>query len=228
MASPRWLDGHEFEQAPGVDDGQEDWHAAVHGVSKSRTWLSDWTEPIPVFLSGEFQGQRSLVGYSLWGRKELDTCEWVIAQGHTGPGQLVSLSVSISFYNNTLNVLSAYPTLFQCANSNNNSNLALILCSMHCLHSSYELGVGNGNPLQCSCLENPMDRGAWSTTVHGIMKELAWLNDWAYELNCIHNTFMRSIVLLSWLYYWGYEVIGKWRCLPRVTELVSSGAGIQT
>ena len=127
MASPRWLDGHEFEQAPGVDDGQEDWHAAVHGVSKSRTWLSDWTEPIPVFLSGEFQGQRSLVGYSLWGRKELDTCEWVIAQGHTGPGQLVSLSVSISFYNNTLNVLSVYPTLFQCANSNNNSNLALTL-----------------------------------------------------------------------------------------------------
>ena len=27
-------------------------------------------------------------------------------------------------------------------------------------------GVGNGNPLQYSCLENPMDRGAWWTTVH--------------------------------------------------------------
>ena len=27
-------------------------------------------------------------------------------------------------------------------------------------------GVGNGNPLQCSCLENPMDRGAWRTIVH--------------------------------------------------------------
>ena len=26
---------------------------------------------------------------------------------------------------------------------------------------------GNGNPLQCSCLENPMDRGAWWATVHG-------------------------------------------------------------
>ena len=30
---------------------------------------------------------------------------------------------------------------------------------------------GNGNPLQCSCLENPMDRGAWSATVHGVAKE---------------------------------------------------------
>ena len=30
---------------------------------------------------------------------------------------------------------------------------------------------GNGNPLQCSCLENPMDRGPWWATVHGIAKE---------------------------------------------------------
>ena len=31
-------------------------------------------------------------------------------------------------------------------------------------------GEGNGNPLQYSCLENPMDRGAWQVTVHGIAK----------------------------------------------------------
>ena len=29
-------------------------------------------------------------------------------------------------------------------------------------------GEGNGNPLQHSCLENPMDGGAWRTTVHGV------------------------------------------------------------
>ena len=29
-------------------------------------------------------------------------------------------------------------------------------------------GVGNGNPLQYSCLENSMDRGAWRATVHGV------------------------------------------------------------
>ena len=29
---------------------------------------------------------------------------------------------------------------------------------------------GYGNPLQCSCLENPMDRGAWRATVHGVTK----------------------------------------------------------
>jgi len=29
-------------------------------------------------------------------------------------------------------------------------------------------GGEHGNPLQCSCLENPMDRGAWQATVHGV------------------------------------------------------------
>ena len=32
-------------------------------------------------------------------------------------------------------------------------------------------GVGNGNPLQYSCLENPMDRGAWRATAHGVAKK---------------------------------------------------------
>ena len=35
------LDGHEFEQAPGVGDGREAWRAAIQGVAKSWTRLSD-------------------------------------------------------------------------------------------------------------------------------------------------------------------------------------------
>ena len=34
-------------------------------------------------------------------------------------------------------------------------------------------GEGNGNPLQYSCLENPMDGGGWQATVHGIAKSQA-------------------------------------------------------
>ena len=34
--------------------------------------------------------------------------------------------------------------------------------------SGRSFGVGNGNPLQCSCLENSMDRGGWRATVHGV------------------------------------------------------------
>ena len=38
-------------------------------------------------------------------------------------------------------------------------------------------GEGNGNPLQCFCLGNSMDRGAWWATVHGIAKSQTQLND---------------------------------------------------
>ena len=39
------------------------------------------------------------------------------------------------------------------------------------------LGEGNDNPLQYSCLENPMDRGAWRVTIHGVTKSLTRLSD---------------------------------------------------
>ena len=63
------------------------WWAAVHGVAKSQTRLSNFPftfhfhalemkwQPTPVFLPGESQGQRSLVGCCLWGRTESDTTE---------------------------------------------------------------------------------------------------------------------------------------------------------
>ena len=63
------------------------WGAAVHGVAKSRTRLSDFTftfpfmhrrrkwQPTPVFLPGESQGRGSLVGCRLWGRTESNMTE---------------------------------------------------------------------------------------------------------------------------------------------------------
>ena len=38
-------------------------------------------------------------------------------------------------------------------------------------------GVGNGTPHQYSHLENPMDRGAWWATVHGVVKSQTWLSN---------------------------------------------------
>ena len=40
-------------------------------------------------------------------------------------------------------------------------------------------GVGNGNPLQCSFLENPMDRGAWRAIIHRIAQSQSQLSDLA-------------------------------------------------
>ena len=44
-------------------------------------------------------------------------------------------------------------------------------------------GEGNGNPLQYSCLENPMDGRAWLATVHGVTKSRTRLSDFTSEVN---------------------------------------------
>ena len=41
-------------------------------------------------------------------------------------------------------------------------------------------GEGNGNPLQYSCLENPMERGAWWATIHGVAKSRTRLSDFTF------------------------------------------------
>ena len=47
---------------------------SVQSLDRKDPWRREW-QSIPVFLPGESHGQRSLVGYSSWGRKELDTTE---------------------------------------------------------------------------------------------------------------------------------------------------------
>ena len=42
---------------------------------------------------------------------------------------------------------------------------------------------GNGTPLQYSCLENPMDGGAWQASVHGVAKSWTRLNDFTFTLH---------------------------------------------
>ena len=46
------------------------------------------------------------------------------------------------------------------------------------LGSGKSPGEGKGNSLQYSCLENPMDRGAWLATVHGVAKSWTQLSDY--------------------------------------------------
>ena len=51
---------------------------------------------------------------------------------------------------------------------------------------AFLLGKGNGTPLQYSCLENPMDGGAWWAAVHGVMKSRTQLSDFTltFSLSC--------------------------------------------
>ena len=44
-------------------------------------------------------------------------------------------------------------------------------------------GEGNGTPLQCSCLENPMDRRAWKATVHGVAEGRTQLSGFTFTFH---------------------------------------------
>ena len=44
-------------------------------------------------------------------------------------------------------------------------------------------GEGNGTPLQYSCLENPMDGGAWWAAVHGVARNRTWLSDFTFTFH---------------------------------------------
>ena len=47
---------------------------------------------------------------------------------------------------------------------------------------------GHGNPLQYSCLENPMYRGAWKTTVHGVAKSLDTTEETKHSMPRLHQS----------------------------------------
>ena len=55
-------------------------------------------------------------------------------------------------------------------------------------------GGGNGNPLQYSCLGNPMDRGAWRATVHGVAKSWTRLSTHTYSGTFSSVQFSHSVV----------------------------------
>ena len=63
------------------------------------------------------------------------------------------------------------------------------------------IGEGNGNPLQCSCLENPRDRGAWWAAIYGVDRvEHDWRDlavvvgavEWNKDGRCIHSVWSRK------------------------------------
>ena len=65
------------------------------------------------------------------------------------------------------------------------SNRALLLCRQIFSHLSHQGREGNGTPLQYSCLENPMDGGAWKAAVHGVTEGWTRLSDFTFTF-CFH------------------------------------------
>ena len=68
-----------------------------------------------------------------------------------------------------------------------NSNLMPLCSARHrkkfWIMPIYPVGEGNGTPLQYSCLENPMDGGAWWATVHGVTKSRTWQSNFTFTFH---------------------------------------------
>ena len=74
---------------------------------------------------------------------------------------------------------------------------------MMCLSFRFSLsctGEGNGNPLQCSCLENPRDGGAWWAAVHGVEKSRTQLSDFifAFHFHALEKEMATYSSVLAW------------------------------
>ena len=77
-----------------------------------------------------------------------------------------------------------------------NSKLQLEFLQSHGLH----VGEGNGTPLQYSCLEYPMDGGAWQAAVHGVPKSQTQLSDFTFtfHFNALEKEMATHCSVLAW------------------------------
>ena len=133
-------------------------------------FIRQW-HPTPLLLPGKSHRQRSLVGCSPWGHKELDITDW-----------------------------------------------------LHFHFSLSCIGEGNGNPLQCPCLENPRDGGAWWAAMYGVAQSQADWSDWAaaaalrfqnmnnvYWFICLVHTVLSACSLnkkRDWI--WSFRTVSNW------------------
>ena len=64
----------------------------------------------------------------------------------------------------------------------------------------YCLGEGNGNPLQYSCLENPMDGGAWQAAVYGVEKSRTQVSDFTltFHFHALEKEMATHSSVLAW------------------------------
>ena len=130
-------------------------------------------QPTPVFLPGKSHGQKNLVGYSSWDCKESDTTERLTLSPHF----LGSLQILTPVITKLLNCLCVCFLRGVPGGSDDKES------TCQCRRFEFNPWIRKiprrreWHPLEYSCLENPMDRGAWRAIVHGAAKSPTQLDD---------------------------------------------------
>ena len=73
-------------------------------------------------------------------------------------------------------------------------------CQKYLRKMNMVVGEGNGNPLQYSCLENPMDGGAWKAAVHGVAEGRTRLSDitFTFHFHALEKEMATYSSILAW------------------------------
>ena len=180
---------------------REAWRAAVHGVTKSQTRLSDWTELCEqAFISLGLITKNGIAGS--YGKCMFNSLTELSA--YFQKGRTISLPIVIMYDDSYVFIFSLtcaivyhfyysqlvhvkkvchLALIFFFLTNNYIEHLFMYLLDIFSLVSHgfgvmYKkscIGEGNGTPLQCSCLENPRDGGAWWAAVYGIAQSRTWL-----------------------------------------------------
>ena len=84
---------------------------------------------------------------------------------------------------------------------------------------------GHGNPLQCSCLENPRDGGAWWATVYGVAQSWTWLKRLSSSSTCFQRSNMVSLIrcFLNWPRHASLSTFQLFTAEPSAQSLRPSG-----
>ena len=73
-----------------------------------------------------------------------------------------------------------------------------MLIFLFLIHTYVDPGEDNGTPLQYSCLENPMDGGAWWAAVHGVVKSQTRLGDFTFTFHVLEKEMATHSSILAW------------------------------
>ena len=151
------------------------WWAAVHGVTKSQTRLSDFTFTFHFHALGE--GNANLLQCSCLENPRDRGAWWAAIYGVAQSQTLLTRLSSSSRGRGWRRQWYPTPVLLP---GKSHGRRSLVGCSpwgheesdttkqLYFHFSLSCIGEGNGNPLQCFCLENPRDRGAWWAAIYGV------------------------------------------------------------
>ena len=166
-------------------DGLPRWHSGEESTCQCRQG-----HPTPVLLPGKSHGRRSVVGCSPWGRWGSDTTERLHFhfQFHALEKKMATHSSVLAWRILGTMESGGLPSMGLHGVGHDWSDLAAAAAASAGDARDSALipglgrfpGVGSGNPLQYSCLENPVDRGAWQGIVHEVTRSWTPLNNWTH------------------------------------------------